>query len=254
MTETLLTRFIGLARCIPRVRLDLSEEIFRIERSREEVLRRLDAANQLDSVFGRLSAEIEANPNVFDEAILVLRSAILTRSRHAVHSPKAVCTLPDTKISGMDDTQSETLRLIREATHSISLMNYWMTSGSEILIQTLMEKVRSNPRLRVVVVGDSRENFLVPFRRMWKRDVPEPAIYIYKPGMSSGAEDRSKMHAKTLVIDECKMLISSANMTKAAVSENIEVGISIEAPKAVRKIAEMINHLIHRPDLFERIS
>jgi phosphatidylserine/phosphatidylglycerophosphate/cardiolipin synthase-like enzyme len=254
MNELRLTRLVNLSRCIPRESIPDAHCVLRLDKPPEVVLSSIDELAKDDVAFAKIAEELRADSSTFTEALLALRAAVLTKARQSVLPPKAVCTLPDSHLPGIEETLTETLRLIDSAEHSISLMNYWMTGGSEQLLHALMAKMRSNPALRVVIVGDSRENFLKPLERMWNKSVPRPAVYIYKPGLGPESNERSKMHAKTLVIDEVKMLITSANMTRAAMRENIEVGISIEAPRAVSQIAQMINSLIHSADLFERIS
>lgn len=254
MNEVSLTRLVELARCIPRDYLSISEEIFRSERGPSEIRQKLDECSKHHVAFRDIANELNRHKKDVSEFILVVRSAILTRSRYAVHAPRAVCTLPDARVPGIEDTLSESIRLIKSAQFTIYLMNYWMTTGSVRLLNALMEQVEAVPSLKVIVIGDSRRQFLEPFQLMWRKEVMRPAIYIYKPGMETDTDDRSKMHAKTLIIDETRMLITSANMTGLAMTENIEVGISLEAPRAVRKISHMINELIHRNDLFERVS
>lgn len=253
MNEVSLTRLVELARCIPRDYLSTSEEIFRQGRTLRELQQQLAKYSDSHVAFRDIANELNRHKESVADFILIVRSAILTRSRYAVHAPRAVCTVPDSCVPGMEDTLNESIKLIKSARFTIYLMNYWMTAGSIRLLNALMDQVEAVPSLKVVIIGDSKKRFLEPFNRMWKPEVTKPTIYIYKPGLETASDDRSKMHAKTLVIDETRMLITSANMTGLAMNENIEVGISLEAPRAVRKISHMINELIHRKDLFERV-
>lgn len=253
MNDVKLARLLELVRCIPRQQLAAAEELFRFDRKQGQILERLAELERAHSCFRHLAVELRGRESFSDDVILAIRTAILTRSRTAVHSPKAVCTSPEPCVPGMEDTLTESLRLIESAEHSISMMNYWMTGGSEPLVSALMRKTGEKRGLRMVLIGDSKEHFLDPLNRLWRKNIRRPTIYIYQPGMAPESDDRSKMHAKTLVVDESRMLITSANLTRSAMESNIEMGVSIEAPRAVRKVAQFMNELIHMPELFQRV-
>jgi phosphatidylserine/phosphatidylglycerophosphate/cardiolipin synthase-like enzyme len=67
---------------------------------------------------------------------------------------------------------------------------------------------------------------------MWNgTDIPE--IFSYKP-----KEKSSVLHAKVLIIDDARILVTSANVTGSALNRNIEMGLyhSGKAAKDARKL------------------
>lgn len=53
----------------------------------------------------------------------------------------------------------------------------------------------------------------------------------------------AKVHAKLLVVDKKKCLISSMNLTTNSIMKSKEYGIYLESPEAVNSILEFINDL-----------
>ena len=51
------------------------------------------------------------------------------------------------------------------------------------------------------------------------------------------------LHAKMIVVDECKSLISSANLSYHGMEGNIEAGIYIESEEKAREIEELLKNL-----------
>jgi phosphatidylserine/phosphatidylglycerophosphate/cardiolipin synthase-like enzyme len=54
---------------------------------------------------------------------------------------------------------------------------------------------------------------------------------------------RSSMHAKVIVADRERVFVSSANLTKAAHSKNIEVGTLIESPALASRLVDYFEGL-----------
>ena len=52
------------------------------------------------------------------------------------------------------------------------------------------------------------------------------------------------LHAKGLVVDDRMAFITSANMTEDALNINIEMGVALHAPNAVRQIADQLRGLV----------
>jgi len=51
-------------------------------------------------------------------------------------------------------------------------------------------------------------------------------------------DKRTSLHAKCVIIDRSKALVSSANFTEAAQVRNIEVGVLIKSPRFAGQLAD----------------
>jgi phosphatidylserine/phosphatidylglycerophosphate/cardiolipin synthase-like enzyme len=60
------------------------------------------------------------------------------------------------------------------------------------------------------------------------------------------------LHAKGLVVDDRMAFITSANMTEDALNINMELGVALHVPEAVRQIADQLRGLVSRGVLVAR--
>jgi phosphatidylserine/phosphatidylglycerophosphate/cardiolipin synthase-like enzyme len=63
-----------------------------------------------------------------------------------------------------------------------------------------------------------------------------PAVFYDPRGLSTVAGERAVLHAKTIVIDECRAIVTSANPTQAASFRNIELGVIFDDKNIARLI------------------
>jgi len=136
------------------------------------------------------------------------------------------------------------VELVREAQTELLLMTYSARPHPPV-IGALTAARERGVRVSVVVetlqgaggaIGGSVEPaaaFLaVPGVRLW-----------HWPARARG-EPGAKMHAKMAVADRRTMLVSSANLTQAGVSANIEAGVLVRGGPAPRRAAEHVEQLI----------
>ncbi len=70
-----------------------------------------------------------------------------------------------------------------------------------------------------------------------------PGVQIWHWPVSRRPEQSSKMHAKLAIADETALFATSANLTQAGISKNIEAGILIRGGPAPRRAAEHVRQL-----------
>ena len=58
------------------------------------------------------------------------------------------------------------------------------------------------------------------------------------------ADKMASLHAKTIIVDREKMLISSANLSYCGMVSNVEVGLLAESKNKCRQVLEIYNKLI----------
>jgi phosphatidylserine/phosphatidylglycerophosphate/cardiolipin synthase-like enzyme len=138
------------------------------------------------------------------------------------------------------DTGVVVPELFAAARHSVLVAGFAIRQGDKVFA-TLARNMDANPALDVRIFTnvqrpwkDTRSDaeivraFADDFRtRQWPgRRMPR---VLYDPrALVSAAGPRSCLHAKCLIVDDARTLITSANFTEAAMDRNIEAGVLIE--------------------------
>jgi phosphatidylserine/phosphatidylglycerophosphate/cardiolipin synthase-like enzyme len=71
-----------------------------------------------------------------------------------------------------------------------------------------------------------------------------PEVYYDGRALALGASDHASLHAKCIVVDEHKVLVTSANFTEAAQLRNIEAGIFVVDTNLARSLVRQFEALI----------
>jgi phosphatidylserine/phosphatidylglycerophosphate/cardiolipin synthase-like enzyme len=71
-----------------------------------------------------------------------------------------------------------------------------------------------------------------------------PAVYYDPRSLETDPAKRSSLHAKCVVVDRKRALVSSANFTEAAQVRNIEVGALIRAAALAAALAQHFESLV----------
>ena len=156
--------------------------------------------------------------------------------------------------SGTEDSAADTRRtaivmenLFREAQHTILISGYNIWDGKELLAP-LTNRLRQNPGIQIefyLNISTSPEAFQTNFKRNhWPADLPVPPIY-YLPASLLADRDPNKavLHSKCLIVDTHKVFLTSANLTEAAQTRNIELGVIFSNSSLARQKEEFFQHL-----------
>lgn len=206
-------------------------------------------ATHLVSVLGSLSA-------VGIEAALDIAVA------ERVHRPPPhldlVWTGPETKSTTARDTWVVVRQLFAEARRSVLVGGFSFDHGEDIF----------RPLHSVMVDHDVRATFFLDidgnadsaaggaeyavrqidlfFAKNWPFGSPRPDVY-YDPRTAVPGPPWASLHAKCVVVDDRKALITSANFTDRGQTRNIEAGVLIEDDEFSRKLAAQWRTLVsHR--------
>lgn len=158
----------------------------------------------------------------------------------------------------MRDTLAVFSELIESAEDEILIGSYAIYNGREILAR-LAERMTSVPTLRVSLFLDIQrdrnsntlpEQCVAKYRhefvtRQWPGSVL-PSLYYFRPSLAADWREKSSMHAKVVVTDRRRIFISSANLTKAAQTKNIEIGTLIESPSLATRTAGYFRGLVEQ--------
>ncbi len=151
------------------------------------------------------------------------------------------------------------LELFREARESLLIASYALDTGSKAreMFWTLAGRMDTEPDLRV--------RLFVNIHRKQRDDTPDAVLLrefadtfqhglwpgkrlpetFYDPrSLATEGKTRSCLHAKCIVIDDHRALITSANFTEAAHKRNIEAGTVITDSVLARALRAQFDTLV----------
>ena len=167
-----------------------------------------------------------------------------------------VWTGPESEGVANRDTGVVVRELFTEARSSVMIAGYAIHQG-HFIFRSLAERMDSDPDLKVrmylnirrggdvsaaapVVMARFARDFV---DRTWPgRRLPE--IYCDPRSLDLDASRRSSLHAKCIVINSGKSLVSSANFTEAAQLRNIEVGVLIHSRSFADRLTQHFETLV----------
>ncbi|MFV8258265.1 DISARM system phospholipase D-like protein DrmC [Bdellovibrio bacteriovorus] len=164
-----------------------------------------------------------------------------------------VWTGPEALNSTLRDTAVMAQELFRGAKNEIVIVGFAFYQGKEIF-KDLATKLDSDPSFSVTFFVDVRREgntsaevavlakFKSDFQKKQWPGVRLPEIYYDPRTLDLKEGQRSSMHAKCIIADSERILITSANFTQAAHHRNIEAGVVIDsAPFAVDLKSQFFN-------------
>jgi hypothetical protein len=163
----------------------------------------------------------------------------------------------------LSDTIATVRTLITEATQELILVGYAVHNAKSIF-EVIASHMAVNSEFRVRFCLDisrrqgdtSLDSEII---RRFSREFREkhwpwpnlPELYYDRRSLSQDPLERSSLHAKCIIADRAKALITSANFTEAAWLRNIEIGVLVKADSIVSRLADYIDGLIATRFLFK---
>lgn len=156
---------------------------------------------------------------------------IVLAERTAASSIRAhlVWTGPEPMVSAARDTAVVLRSLFAEARERVVVAGYRFTQGRDILLPLHRSMTEHGVRATFFLDldGGTPEKELAAFlTNNWPFGSPYPELY-YDP-RTVGPNATAILHAKCVVIDQKKSLVTSANFTYSGQARNIEVGVLLE--------------------------
>lgn len=200
-----------------------------------------------------------------DGAAIAAYLAAIDRIEQRQRKPDLVWSGP--KVPGVPtrDTRAVVDELIAGAQHSLWISSFVYYDGPRAFA-TLAERMTAAPDLHVRLLlnierprGDTTAPDALATRfahRFWTHDWPgstRPDVY-YAPAALDPSGRKGVLHAKVIVADDETLLITSANLTEAALERNVEAGLvardRVLATSVARQLAGLIEHgyLVRLPE------
>lgn len=208
--------------------------------------------------FGACAGAVLGAVAPLDRDAAAVAVELLVADRRQRPSPRVelVWTGPETEAAESRKTSVVVRRLFEEAGESVLVAGYAFDHGAEILrpLHSAMAERGVRAAIFLDIPGEAPtaaevetfarrqiESFLA---ENWPFGPPYPAIY-YDPRTVSPTTNAS-LHAKCVVIDDARALVTSANFTTRGQTRNIEVGVLIEDADFARRLAGHWQGLIAR--------
>ena len=187
----------------------------------------------------------------------LIHAVIAGRARDQILAPDLVVSGPDVPGVPTADTYAVVQSLFQEATSEVILAGYAFYNG-KALFERLAEKWSTNPKLRVIFHVDIGRKYGDPtpadqliqkyceeFRSKHWPWTPVPELYFDPRALEADGKVRASLHAKVVVIDRRKLLVTSANFTEAAQQRNIEIGVLCSLPYLAERVCTYLEGLRH---------
>lgn len=208
-----------------------------------------------ESLTGLLALSSEGwNPNQLEKLCRHVLEARRSKQRLS-HVLDIAISGPSAEGVPMRDTGTVFRELVQEAQREVILASYAIHNGRELLAP-LAEKMDSNPNFKATMyldiqrrnAGDSRtpEQRVAQYRHDFVEKWPGkrlPELFYFTKSQEADWRQRASMHAKIVAIDRQKMLVTSANLTRAAQVKNIEVGVIIDNTREVNRVVDYLDAL-----------
>ncbi|MFG1928743.1 DISARM system phospholipase D-like protein DrmC [Cryptosporangium sp. NPDC048952] len=177
------------------------------------------------------------------EAAAYLRGAAAGYSQHTSERAHAVWSGPASRVVPVRATAQVLIDLVAHARCELILTTYSAKPYAPV-IDALTEAAERGIRLDVVVEtlqgAGSALNGVEPAHAF--RTVPGARLWHWPS--ASRTEPNAKMHAKVAVADQHTLLVTSANLTQAGITSNMEAGLVVHGGEAPTRVSEHLRQLM----------
>jgi len=162
-------------------------------------------------------------------------------AQQASDRTELVWTGPETHSARSRDTSVVVRELFASAERSVLVSSYAVFQGRQVF-HPLAARMAAIPALRVKLFlnvarahGDVApenqllEAFADTFRAEHWPGARLPEVFYDPRSLALGLGEKAVLHAKTIVVDDARVFVTSANFTEAAHQRNIEAGVVVHS-------------------------
>lgn len=136
--------------------------------------------------------------------------------------PQLVWTAPGAPAAARGTPQVAS-EMLKEAARTAIVVGYSLTKAAAPFIAELAEATRRG--VTCTLVADRMEDKLSTLSSHWPSDIGLPPMWSRPPSQD---DEQSALHAKFIVVDSRRLLVTSANLTYHGFHGNIELGVLLE--------------------------
>lgn len=190
------------------------------------------------------AAQLDGLPEVAVQAVL---RAVLAEREAQREPPEMVWTGPEGAASTARDTSAVVANMLQRARKEVLLASYVFGSTKGIF-QPLHDVMTAyGVRAMIFIDVTSTAEFCsvsteaatrpdVFLGKHWPFGPPFPDLYFDPRALEPGKPPLQ--HAKVVVVDRRWILVGSANLTEAAMTRNVELGVMLDDPQLAAQVAE----------------
>lgn len=167
---------------------------------------------------------------------------LLLKSYRTDHADKTQVVWSGPEVSGIKGRNTELLfeELINEAQNSVLISIYSLSEYAASILELLNRKLMQG--LYVEVFINDYPNNRTFLNEILKAPNQRLAIYDYV-----GAQHYTQsLHAKTLIIDTHKSLITSSNLSYNGLDGNLEIGVLLHSKERAREFRDIFHSLLEK--------
>lgn len=158
---------------------------------------------------------------------VLLDTLLAERGRAKAVPPELVWTGPEARVSRARDTEVVLAELLGSARRSVLIAGFSFDHGARLLAP--LHHVMREHGVRCALFAEDVANFV---SENWPFGEPFPTLY-----RDARDERYTSMHAKCVVVDDARVLVTSANFTDRGQTRNIEVGVLLHDPEFAQVLA-----------------
>jgi phosphatidylserine/phosphatidylglycerophosphate/cardiolipin synthase-like enzyme len=193
----------------------------------------LSSAAQLRSALGLPTLDATAFSQAFNDASNGLGQAMArgialgaSLGPQVTAQPQLVWTAPGAPAAARGTAQVAA-DLIQHAEQRALVVGYSLTKAAAPFVALLAEAVRRG--VACSIVADRMAEKLATLTAHWPPDVGLPPLWTRPP---DPGDEQSALHAKFIVVDSRRLLVTSANLTYHGFHGNMEMGVLMEGSVA----------------------
>ena len=200
-----------------------------------------------------------AGPTTTAGLVWGLERLVTERDAHLASQPELVWTGPETPGAGSRDTRVVEEELFRSAERRVLVTTSAIHRGAEVS-SLLAERMQAVPGLSVRLfvnitrldpcptdAGEARKvrGFRQRFVQYdWPARARLPELFYDPRALSPDPGPKACLHAKCIVVDDCRAFVTSANFTEAAQERNIETGVLVSEPTFACALRDQFESLV----------
>lgn len=151
---------------------------------------------------------------------------------------------PATNLIPVRNTEVVAIEVIEAAVNRLFLVSF-VAYKPDNLIARLNAAIARGVRVDILLESGQEQGGKLNFdaTARLKKSVPHARFLQWRPSQSNGGK-QGAVHAKCIVADDRKAFITSANLTDAAMDDNMEVGVMISGGPLPRQLSDHFNAII----------
>ncbi|HFF3183361.1 phospholipase D-like domain-containing protein [Bacillus cereus] len=147
----------------------------------------------------------------------------------------------------MYKTHATVKRLFQAAKMNILVVGYTFSLEQEPVNLLFQELVSASERgCRIDIIYHNDEKNLENIKRSWPSHLVLPNLYYWK---GSKETKYASLHSKLIMVDQNRLLLTSANFSLHGFKENIETGVLIETPLITKQIWRQFYSLLSNKEM-----